>query len=124
MKDPIEALAEEQLYELAVDVQVQLEKGTGTRPVLWLLAQQRAKAREAMEKLVDVDATEADAIRALQSEIRLYGDLVTACQGLIVRGREADHMIAEEDRSDMADIIGSMSPEDQRLHGFKQQGDD
>lgn len=124
MKDPTEALADEQLYELAADVQVQLEKGTGTRPVLWLLAQQRTKAREAMAKLVEVDATETEAIRSLQSEIRLYGDLVTSCQDLMVRGREADAAIAERDRSDMAEIVGSMSPEERRLHGFPQQGDD
>src|ERR1700733_4364366 len=104
MKDPIEALADEQLFEMALDVQVQLEKGTGTRPVLWMLSQQRAKAREAMAKLVDVDATEIEAIRALQSEVRLYGDLVTSCQNLMRRGREADAMIAEKDRSDMAEI--------------------
>lgn len=124
MKDPIEALSEEHLYALAADVQVQLEKGTGTRPVLWLLAQQRAKANEAMGKLVDVDATETEAIRTLQNEIRLYGDLVTSCQELIVRGREADAQIAERDRSDMADIVGQMSSDERRLHGFQPQGDD
>lgn len=124
MTDPIAALAEEQLYELAADVQVQLEKGTGTRPVLWLLAQQRAKAAKALTGLADVDASETAAIRALQNEIRLYGDLVTACQELIVRGREADAMIAERDRSDMSEIVGSMSPEERQLHGLQQQGDD
>lgn len=124
MKDPIEALANEQLYELAADVQVQLERGTGTRPVLWLLSEQRAKASSAMMKLVEVDATEIDAIRTLQNEIRLYGDLVTACQNLMTRGREADAEIAETDRSDMAEIVGSMSPEDRRLHGLEQGSDD
>lgn len=124
MRDPTEALADEQLYELAADVQVQLEKGSGTRPVLWLLAQQRAKAADALTKLVEVDATETEAIRTLQNEIRLYSDLVTACQDLIARGREADAMIAERDRSDMSEIVGSMSPEDRKLHGLETQGDD
>lgn len=123
MKDPIEALAEEQMYELAADVQVQLEKGTATRPVLWLLAQQRVKASKAVVKLVEVDATETEAIRTLQNEIRLYGDLVTACQSLMARGREADTMIAERDRSEIAEIVGSMSQEDRRLHGLQQQDD-
>lgn len=124
MKDPIEALANEQLFALAADLQVQLEQGTGTRPVLWLLTEQRAKASTAMVKLVEVDATEIEAIRSLQNEIRLYGDLVTACQNLILRGREADRTIAESERSDMAEIIGNMSPEDRRLHGFEQGSDD
>lgn len=124
MKHPIEALSDEQLFVLAADVQVQLEKGTGTRPVLWLLNEQRKKASSAMAKLVEVDATETEAIRSLQQEIRLFGDLVTSCQHLLLRGKEADAMIAERDQSEMAEIIGDMSPEDQRLHGFKQQGED
>jgi hypothetical protein len=124
MIDAVEALSNEQLYQLAVDVQVQLEQGSGTRPVLWLLAQQRAKASVAMMKLVEVDASETQAIRALQNEVRLYGDLVEACQSLILRGREADSLINESDRSDMSEIIGDMSPEDRRLHGFEQQGDE
>lgn len=121
MIDPIEKLADEQLFELALDVRVQLEKGTGTRPVLWLLAQQRTKAREAISKMVEVDATETDAIRNFQQEIRLYGDLIAACRDLIARGREADALIAEADRSDIAEI---MSPEERQLHGFQTQGDD
>lgn len=121
MIDPIEALAEAQLFELALDVRVQLEKGTGTRPVLWLLAQQRTKAREAIGKIVEVDATETEAIRNFQQEIRLYGDLVSSCRDLIARGKEADALIAETDRSDISEI---MSPEEQRLHGFQPQGDD
>lgn len=124
MNDPTMALANEALFTLAADLQVQLEKGTGTRPVLWLLAQQRTKACDAMVKLVEVDATETEAIRTLQNEIRLYSDLVTACQELIIRGREADAMIAETDRSELANIIGDMSPEDRRLHGFEQRSDD
>lgn len=124
MRDPIEALGNEHLFELAADVQVQLERGTGTRPVLWLLAEQRAKARTAMAGLVEVDATEADAIRSFQNEIRLYGDLVTACQNLMTRGREADAMIAETARSDIAEIVGNMSPEDRKLYGLEQRSDD
>lgn len=124
MNDPTAALANEALFTLAADLQVQLEKATGTRPVLWLLAQQRAKAASAMVKMIEVDATETEAIRALQNEIRLYGDLVTACQELIVRGHEADAMIAETDRSELADIIGEMSPDDRQLHGFEQRSDD
>lgn len=125
MKDPIEDLANEQLYLLAVDLKVQLEKDTAMRPVLYLLTQQRKKAVAAISKLVDVDPTETAAISALQAEIRLYSDLIQSCQELLVRGREADSLIDETERNDMMEIIAGMTPEQQRLHGFSQQdGDD
>lgn len=124
MKDPIEELGNEHLYLLATDLQVQLEKGTAMRPVLYLLTQQRRKAREAISKLVEVDPTETTAISALQAEIRLYSDLIETCQELVVRGKEADSLINEDERRDMEDIIRAMPPEQQRLHGFSQQGGD
>jgi hypothetical protein len=124
MKDPIDELGNEQLYLLAADLQVQLEKGTANRPVLFLLMTARAKARGAIKSLVNVDATEIDAIIGFQAEIRLYGDLIDNCQALILRGREADSQIAESERSELAELIGSMSAEDRRLHGFQQQGSD
>jgi hypothetical protein len=124
MKDPIEELGNEHLYLLAADLQVQLEKDTANRPVLYLLSEARKKALTAIVKLIEVDAIEEAAIRSLQAEVRLYGDMIEACQQLIMRGREADTMIAERERSDLAELIGSMSEEDRRLHGFQQQGDD
>lgn len=124
MKDPIDELGNEHLYLLAADLQVQLEKGTANAPVLYLLSEARKKARTAIVKLIEVDAIEEAAIRALQAEVRLYGDMIEACQQLIMRGREADTMIAESERSELSGLIGSMSEEDRRLHGFQQQGDD
>lgn len=123
-KDPIEELGNEQLFVLAADLEVQLEKGTGTRPVLYLLIQARKKAATALIKLVEVDAIETNAIRSLQAEVRLYSDMVQSCQELIVRGAEADRLIHENDRIDMAEIVGSMSPEEQRLYGVQTKGDD
>ena len=122
--DPLAGLGNEALFEIAADVQVQLERGTALRPVLWLLVQQRQKAAEAMAKMVQVDVSELDAMRALQNEIQLYRDLVEGCRALLVRGREADREIAEKDRTEMAEIIGSLNPDEQRLYRVPTGDDD
>lgn len=124
MKDPIDELGNEHLYLLAADLQVQLEKGSANRPVLFLLSEARKKARVAIVKLIEVSASETEAIRELQAEVRLYGDMIESCQALIMRGREADSLIAESDRSDLANVVGDMSPEDRRILGLQQQDDD
>lgn len=105
--DAISAAARAVLVENALDVIVQLERGTGTRPVLWLLARSRNQAVVALRKLIEVDATEIEAVRALQQEIRLYGDLVESCRDLVARGKEEDRQIAEEERDAIADLVTS-----------------
>lgn len=124
MRNPIEDLGNEQLYLLATDVRVQLEKGTANRPVLFLLSMARAKASVALAKMVEVDASEVEAMRALQQDVRLYGDMIEACQALVAAGREADGLINESDRGELEEIVRDMSPEEKRLIGIQQQGDD
>lgn len=119
MKDPIDGLAEARLTMLAADVQVQLEKGTSNRPVLWLLTKQREKAVEAIIKLVEVDASEESAIRALQNEVRLFGDLVEHCRDLMEVGRSEMRKIKEYDRDVMAELVGGLDEETQRLIGVQ-----
>lgn len=120
--DAISAAARAVLVENYVDVKVQLERGTGTRPVLWLLARQRNQAVDALRKLVEIDASEHESIRALQAEIRLYGDLVESCRDLMVRGREADREIHEQDREAIADLVEN-EPE-ARAMGLQPQHED
>lgn len=114
--DPFVALGSEALVQLGFDVQVQLEKNTakGMRPVLWLLVQQRKKAAVAMAQMIDVDVVETEALRSLQAEVRLYGDLVQHCRALFTEGKDKLQEIEEEDRQEMEDLIGKMSPEEQR----------
>lgn len=117
--DPFEAISNDVLLELAYDLQVQLEKGTakGMRPVLYLLVQQRKKAAEAISKMIEVDVAEVDAMRSLQAEVRLYGDLVEHCEKLFNKGRDAEQQIMEADRAEMQEIVGQMAPEErQRLN--------
>lgn len=103
--DAISAAARAVLVENYLDVKVQLEQGTGTRPVLWLLARQRNQAVIALRKLIEIDASETEAIRAMQAEVRLYGDLLESCRDLLVRGKEADREIEESDRIAVADFV-------------------
>jgi predicted RNA polymerase sigma factor len=101
----VTAAAKAVLIDCYLDVKVQLERGTGTRPVLWLLAQARARAVDSIRKLIEIDASETEAIRSLQAEVRLYGDMVESCRDLVARGKEADREIDDEAREEIAEII-------------------
>jgi hypothetical protein len=103
--DAISAAARAALIEMQIDLKVQLERGTGTRPMLWLLASARNSAVIAIRKLIDVDASETQAIRAFQAEVRLYGDMMESAADMLSRGKEADHEINEEDRDAIADYL-------------------
>jgi hypothetical protein len=122
--DPIERIAEERLYELSVDLQVQLEKGTGTRPILWMLVQARKKAAAATTQLVLADAEKPADIRKCQAAILLYDDLIDLCRALLKRGKEADYRIHESDREELADLTRDLSPEEQRMTGLEPEGTD
>lgn len=124
--DPFEGIGNEALFEIGADLQVQLEKGThkGMRPVLYLLVEQRKKAAKALVEMIEVDASEIAAMRQLQAEVRLYGDLVETCRALFDKSRDAIQQINEQDRAEMAAIIGDMSPEEQRLYRAEQRIED
>jgi hypothetical protein len=122
MKDAIEGLAKARLLETALDLIVQLEKGTGLRPVLFLLVESRKRAAAAMVQLAIVDPTDANSIRTLQNEIVRFDDLVTDCRALVARGRDADRELRDEDRQEAADLV--MSEEDARALGIEPQGSD
>lgn len=122
--DPLAHLADEQLRLLAVDLQVQLERGSGTRPVLYLLAQQRARAVKAITGLVNVPPTDTEAVRGYQQEASLYYDLIEGCREMLNRGREADRRINEEERSSLDEAIEGMSDEERRALNIEPRGDD
>jgi hypothetical protein len=124
--DPFEALGNDVLLELAYDLQVQLERGTakGMRPVLYLLVEQRKKAAVAIAKMIDVDVAETEALRSLQAEVRLYGDLVDSCKKLFNKGRDAEQQLIERDRSEMQEIVGRMAPEERNHLNLQQESID
>ena len=100
--DAISAAARAVLIEMQIDLKVQLEKNTGVRPMLYLLAGARNRAVTAIGKMIDIDATEVEAIRALQAEVRVYSDMMELAKEMLNRGREADREIHEEDREAIA----------------------
>ena len=105
MKDAIIALSQEQLAQLSIDLQVQLEHGTATRPVLWLLKGARDRAAQAMRDLIDIKATDAVGIVLLQNTVQQYSDMVEDCRQLLARGKEADREIDENVRTEIADVL-------------------
>lgn len=124
MTDPIERLADEQLMLLATDVQVQLEKGTAMRPVLYMLAESRRRAATALLMFMDVDAEKPADIRKLQGELKLYDDMVGSVRLMLRMGREAESRVHENDRIAIEEIMQNMSPEDRRLIQLQPQGTD
>jgi hypothetical protein len=122
--DPIEQLAGERLRELAEEVSRQLNNKTGSRPVLWLLAEQRKRASNAIVMMIDVDPEDANAIRKIQADIKLYDDMIMSCRKLMARGREAAFEIAEGDRAAIDELVMNMSEDERRLYGLEQRGMD
>lgn len=122
--DPILRLGDVQLRLLAADLQVQLERNTGTRPVLFMLSQAREKAAKAIVMFMDADPEDSPLIRRLQQEITIYNDMVTSAQSLLSAGREANQRIKEKDRAELEEVIMGMTDEERRLHGFETRGID
>lgn len=103
MSDPVTGIAQDRLLAImGIDLQIQLERGAGTRPMLWLLARAREKAAESMAMLVKVDPNDPEPIRTLQNDVVMFEDFVGWCRELLARGREADHLITEADRAELA----------------------
>lgn len=117
MNDPIERLAYERLYELAVDLHVQLEKGTAMRPVLWMLVQARRKAAAAMVQFTLADPADHAAMRAIQQPIITYDAMVAACRDLVAAGTDAEARIEEEEREEIFNLVST--PEDARALGIE-----
>lgn len=115
----IEHLSDRMLIERAADVQVQLEKGTAVRPVLYMLDRARARARTAIDLFIDIDPVDTDAVRKLQNEVRLFNDMVEACREMLTAGKEAERRIEDDSRDELEEIIADMPPEQRRLHGLE-----
>lgn len=124
MTDPIEKLADDELRFLSADIQVQLERGTATRPVLYLLSEARKKAAKAFVMFMDADPNDSKLIARLQSEAKLYDDMVLACRGMLTRGKEADRRIRESDREALEEITADMSDDERRLNNLEPRGTD
>lgn len=126
MTDSLEALADEQLFMLAEDIKLQLEKGVekGTRPLLYLLAEQRKRAVQAVIGIINADAEDAKVIRSFQQEAKLYYDLMENVRVMLQRGREADSRIAEVERESIGNALDDMDPEERRLLNIEPRGND
>lgn len=122
--DPIERIADEHLREIYYDVMVQLERGTGTRPVLWVLTEARKKAAAAIVQMTLIDPTRIEDLRTCQATIRVYDEMVLLFRDLMKRGKDADRTIHEQEREEIGDLVHDLSPEEQRMAGLEPQGTD
>lgn len=107
MPDAIEWLALNRAAEIAIDLQVQLEKHTATRPMLKVLHLAKKEAAGGMAALVFADPKDALEIARLQLVVQRFDDLVRWCQSIIEQGKFAEAVISEEDREDIAEIVGT-----------------
>jgi geranylgeranyl pyrophosphate synthase len=125
MTDPVEKLADEQLLLIAADLQVQLERKTAMRPVLFFLAEARTRAAKAILILaLDTDPEDVVKIRKLQAEIAIYDDMITSARKLMAMRKEALARIKESDRDAIDEMIVDMSDDERRLNGFEPRGKD
>lgn len=105
MKDFIEDLGLNEMAEIGIDLQVQLEDGTGTRPVLWLLCKARRRAASALADLAKVKPTDTVGIITLQSLVQSYDELMLDCREMLTRGKDADRQLQESERIEIADAL-------------------
>ena len=124
----IEDLTNRQLVARGAEVVLQLEKiekQQGTlapdlmRPVLYLLARARARAARAVFLLMEVDPVDADAVRDIQNEFRVYTDLVEGCREMIALGADAGRAVNEQDRDELEEVVATMTDEQRRLYHFE-----
>ena len=120
----IEQLADQRLVELSADLQVQLEKGTGTRPVLWMLTQARKRAAKAIDLFIDVAPEDVDQVKNIKHELTIYNDLIGLARELLERGKEADNRIKEGDRAAIDELVQQMTPDERRLMRLEPQQKD
>lgn len=124
MNGAIEKLAISRLIERSADLEVQLEKGVGTAPVVNLLAKAREAAASALFSLVMVDPTETAKVQQYQNEVRRYDDLVAFVREVIIEGKEADRRLIEAEREEFDDIINSPEVRREQALGGSDKGFD
>lgn len=108
--------------ELSADVEVQLTSKDGFQPIVYLLNEARQKAASAMVGLVDIDPSNADAIRILQNEVKIYEDMVNACRKMVDDGKVAEMQISQEAREELYNVV--MDPDTRRMVGADIEGMD
>jgi hypothetical protein len=109
MTTAAERLADQRAIEYSVDLQIQLDRKAGLRPMIAILKKARDQARLAINSLIYADPSNVELVRAFQNEVRRYDDLVAWCQEVIVEGIEADQRLSEAEREEFSEIL--LSPD-------------
>lgn len=94
------------LINAAAHVEVQLRDDVeGGAPILVMLAKARRRAAKAIVDLCEADPSDAERIRSLQNQVNIYGLYVSDIAEIIRSGREADELVAIDDREELVDTI-------------------
>lgn len=115
MNDAAELLAQRRAIELSAKV-VALLTSKGEDIIIAVLDRARKRAESAMVALASVDAEDPKAIRALQNEIAIYTDLVEHIRGIAADGAEAEELVSQITREEIADLV--LTDEDREAFGL------
>lgn len=112
--DPAVRLADLAIIKASADLEVQLSTRQGGAPVIQILRIFRDRAAESLAALAFVDPEDAKAIRVLQNEVKRYDEIVGAMREIIIRGKQIDYEMTEEERDEMLDILLSQPDGERR----------
>lgn len=113
MSDAVRHAVLKHLINVSAEVEVQLRHDIdGGAPILVMLAKARRRAAAAIVAFMDVPAEDADQIRKLQNDFKVYGMYVADIGEIIKAGRSADEELSQMERADLEEaIIDEAGPE-------------
>jgi hypothetical protein len=80
-------------------------RGKNPAPLQYVMGKALQKAAESLIALVDADAEDPKAIRALQNDVKMFRQMIETCRESILLGMEADAKIDEETRQSLTDML-------------------
>ncbi|WP_213287585.1 hypothetical protein [Bradyrhizobium sp. sGM-13] len=118
--DPVYAAALRRTSRLSIDLEAQLLSKLKSEPLLVVLHTAKEQAAEALAALVDVDAEDPKAIRALQNEVTRFDDMVRWLKQMLIDGPEADRELGALQMQEARELI--LSDEDAAQLGIPTEG--
>jgi hypothetical protein len=118
--DPVYAAALRRTSRLSIDLEAQLTSKVNSEPLLVVLHTAKEQAGEALAALVDVNAEDPKAIRALQNEVTRFDDMVRWLKQMLIDGPEADRELGALQMQEARELI--LSDEDAAQLGIPTEG--
>jgi hypothetical protein len=111
-RDPLIGLALDKASAISADIEEQLtaRREHGMRPLIAVLHKAKLEAADALARLVDVDARQADVVRELQHKVWRFADLVRWLKELTAAGLDQRYEVADAERDELERLVAP--PED------------